>query len=279
MVEVHVKFESNGAWVASKLEITNDHITLKAPYNCDVPYRFITDVIQENQMNQILTIVATLESSKESLFRIRSVEKTITVLQKLILLSCNTYRTMAYFMIPTMCDGVLATDAKWKKGAVTVLKTGIWFICHDTQVCVPLSDVVGFELTKCKVQKKEVNVIKFDYADRHHGSEVVTGFISSPLSMLQALFNFIQNATKDKDIMVYELARLNDQAAQVAMLVYSGVNSRDIEEMLTLSSQELDDIYTILLKLHLAEVVLVRKELRLTPKGVRHVSETVKPLS
>ena len=78
MVEVPVKFESNGSWVTSQLEITDDHIVLKAPYDCDVPYHSITDVVQENQ---ILTIVATLDALKESVFRIASGEKVIVVLE------------------------------------------------------------------------------------------------------------------------------------------------------------------------------------------------------
>ena len=101
---------------------------------------------------------------------------------------------MAYFMIPAMCDGVLVSDAKWEKGAVTVLKTGIWFVNQDRQICVPLCDIVGFELTKRELQKKKLDVITFDYVDRDHGSEVVTSFILSPLVKLQALFDFIQDA-------------------------------------------------------------------------------------
>ena len=279
MTEVPIKFESDGSWVTSKLEITHDQITLKAPYNCDVPYRSIIDVIQEGQ---ILTIVASLEKGKESVFRITSSEKIITVLRKKILMSCNAYRIMAHFIIPAIRGGVLITDARWEKGAVVVLKTGIWFVGPEKQICVSLVDIASFELTKRELQKKKLDVMKLDYLsqiEQNKASEVVTSFILCPISTLQVLFNFIRDATKKNEMKVPELEQLDAQASQVAMLVYSGMNSHAIEEMLTLSPKELDETYTTLLRLELAEVVMVRKELQLTSKGVRYISEALKPPS
>jgi len=273
MAEVPVKFEKDGSWITSKLEITNTHITLKDPYNYDVPYRSIIDVTQKGQ---ILTIVAALEKGEES-FRIASVEKILIALRKKVLMSCNAYRIMAHFMIPAIRGGVLVTNAKWEKGAVTVLKSGIWFVGQEKQICVLLVDVASLELTKRELQKKKLDVIKLDYLDKNASSEVVTSFILCPLSTLQVLFNFIRDATKDKDMKGSELEQLDAQAAQVAMLIYSGMDTHAIEEMLSLSPLEIDDIYATLLKLDIAEVVMVRKEVQLTSKGVRYISEALKP--
>ncbi|MCL2460825.1 MAG: hypothetical protein FWF19_05700 [Euryarchaeota archaeon] len=276
MAEVPVKFESDGSWITSKLEITDAHIALKAPYNFDVPYRSIIDLTQKGQ---ILTVVATLEKGEESVFRIASVEKILVPLRKKILMSCNAYRIMAHFMIPAIRGGVLVTNAKWEKGAVTVLKSGIWFVGQEKQICVLLEDVANLELTKRELQKKKLDVIKLDYLDKNASSEVVSSFILCPLSTLQVLFNFIRDATKDKDMKGSELQQLDAQAAQVAMLIYSGMDTHSIEEMLTLSPKDLDDIYATLLKLEVAEVVMVRREVQLTSKGVRYISEALKPPS
>lgn len=276
MAEVPVKFESNGSWVTSKLEISNDRITLKAPYNIDVPYRSIIDLTQKGQ---IFTVIATLEKGNESTFRIASVEKILVVLGKKILMSCNAYRIMGHFMVPAIRGGVLVTDAKWEKGAVTLLKSGIWFVSQDKQICVPLVDVASLELTKRELQKKKLDVIKLDYLNRSESTEVVTSFILCPLSTLQVLFNYIRDATKDNEMKGSELEQLDAQAAQVAMLIYSGMNTHAIEGMLSLSPKELDGIYTTLLNLNLAEVVMVRKEVQLTSRGVRYISEALKPPS
>ena len=60
------------------------------------------------------------------------------------------------------------------------------------------------------------------------------------------------------------------------MLVYSGMDSSAIENMLKLSHKDLDAIYDKLLSTGMAEVLYVRKEVQLTPKGVRYISESLK---
>ena len=110
--------------------------------------------------------------------------------------------------------------------------------------------------------------------DHLENSDVVTSFVLCPLSTLQILLNFLQDATKDLDMKGNELDPL---AAQVGMLVYSGMDSLAIEKMLNISHKELDAIYDKLQGLQLIEVVLVRREVQLSPRGVRYITEAVKP--
>jgi hypothetical protein len=63
------------------------------------------------------------------------------------------------------------------------------------------------------------------------------------------------------------------------MLIYSGMDTHAIENMLNISHKDIDKIYEKLLKIGLIEVVFVRKEVQLTPKGVRFITESVKPPS
>ncbi len=167
----------------------------------------------------------------------------------------------------------MVTNASWDKGAIAVLKTSIWFVSQNKQVSVPLKDVTGIELTKREVQGKQVDVVKIDHLEN---SDVVTSYVLCPLSTLQILLNFLQDATKDLETSGEELDPLS---AQVGMLIYSGMDSHAIENMLNISHKNLDEIYERLLKIGLIEVVFVRKEVQLTPKGVRFITEAVKPPS
>ncbi len=271
MTEVPVKIEKDGAWVTSKIDVTESGLSLREPYNKDIPYRSIVDL---RQHKTVLLLTATGESKTENHYKIASVEKVLVVLKKRIIMSCNAYRLMAHFMSPAIRGGVLVTDAKWEKGAVAVLKTGIWFVSQDKQVCVPLDEVTSLELTKRELQKKKLDVVKIDFLDEN---EVVTSFVLCPLSTLQVLYSFLRDATKDKDMKGGELEQLDAQSAQVAMLVYSGMDTHAIENMLNISQTELDAIYETLLKLKLVEVVMIRKEVQLTPKGVRYITEALRP--
>ena len=104
---------------------------------------------------------------------------------------------------------LLITDASWEKGAIAVLKSAIWFVSQNKQVSVSLKEVTGMELTKREVNKKPTDVVKIDHLEN---SDVVTSFVLCPLSTLQILLNFLQDATKDLDMKGNELDPL---AAQV----------------------------------------------------------------
>ncbi|PWR75797.1 CheF family chemotaxis protein [Methanospirillum stamsii] len=273
MAEVPAKLEKGGSWVTSRIDIGNDGITLKDPWNTSVSYRSIVDYQKRGQM---VTMIVTMPDKTERTYKIASVDKVLTILTRKIIMACNAYRIMAHFMSPAIRGGVLVTDAKWEKGAIAVLKTGIWFVSQEKQISVPLKEVASLELTKRELQKKKLDVIKIDHLE---GGEVVTSFILCPLSTLQVLYNFLRDATKDMDMKGSELDQLDAQTAQVAMLIYSGMDTKSIENMLNLPPEELNAVYETLLKLKLVDVVMVRKEVQLTPKGVRYITDALKPPS
>ncbi len=266
MVEIPVKIERQGTWHGSKITVDKEQITIPPPYNLQIPYRQIIDLTERKN---ILTL--TLKGPSETTLSLATVPKALLVLKKMIIISCSAYRLAAYFMSPAIRGGVMVTDAQWEKGSIAVLKTGIWFVGEEKQVSIPLNDVAGIELTKRDVQKKQVDVVKIDHLEN---TDVVTSFVLCPLSTLHVLFNFLKDATKDMDMRGDEL---DPVSAQVGMLIYSGMDSHAIETMLSVSNKELESIYDKLLKLGLIEVRYIRREVQLTPKGVRFITEAVKP--
>ncbi|MDD1719713.1 MAG: hypothetical protein LUQ25_06615, partial [Methanoregulaceae archaeon] len=118
--------------------------------------------------------------------------------------------------------------------------------------------------------QKQVDVVKIDHLEE---SEVVTSFVLCPLSTLQTLYQFLKDATKEMDMKGDEL---DPVAAQVGMLVYSGMDTHAIENMLGIQHDEIEKIYDNLLRIGVVEVVLVRREVQLTPKGVRYITDAVK---
>ena len=109
--------------------------------------------------------------------------------------------------------------------------------------------------------------------DHVESGEVVSSLVLCPLSTLQVLVNFLKDATKGMDMNGNELDAV---AQQVAMLVYSGMDSHAIENMLNLPHKQLDEIYDRIIKLGLADVVTIRREVQLTTKGVRYISDATK---
>jgi len=268
MTEVPVKIEKDGKWVVSKIDIQKDIMALASPMNSNIPYKSVIDLEQKKNV-----LLITLKGKPPKILRVASVDKVLLALKKIIIMSCSAYRLTAYFMSPAVRGGVMVTNATWEKGAIAVLKTSIWFVSQNKQVSVPLDEVTGIEHTKKEAQNKQVDVVKIDHLET---GEVVTSYVLCPLSTLQILMNFLKDATKDMDMGDNELDAVS---SQVGMLIYSGMDTHAIENMLSISHKDLDAIYENLLKMGLIEVAFVRKEVSLTPKGVRYITEAVKPPS
>jgi helix-turn-helix protein len=265
MKEVPVKIEHNNQWVVVKLGVGEDRIVIPAPINKEILFKTISDVAERKN-----TLIMTAKTDTEVVYKILSHEKVLQVLKKLILTSCNAYRLMAYFMSPAIRGGVMVQDAQWEKGSVVVVLSGIWFVSATKQICVPVVDVAAIELTKRDVQGKPTDVIRIDHLD---SGEVSSSFVLCPLSTLQVLYNFLKDTTKGMDMKGTELDGIDQQ---VAMLVYSGMDSHAIENMLNIPPKQLSVIYDKILKLGLAEVVIIRREIQLTTKGVRYISDATK---
>ena len=265
MKEVPVKIEHNKEWIVVKLGIGEDRLVIPAPVNKEILFKTVLDVAERKNV-----LIITAKTDVEAVYKILSVEKVLAILKKMILTSCNAYRLMAYFMSPAIRGGVMIKEAQWEKGSVVVVHTGIWFVSATKQICVPVTDVAAIELTKREVQGKPTDVVKIDHLE---SGEVVSSLVLCPLSTLQVLYNFLKETTKGMDMKGTELDGVDQQ---VAMLIYSGMDSHAIENMLNLPHKQLDAIYDKILKLGLAEVVIIRREVQLTTKGVRYISDATK---
>lgn len=265
MKEVPAKVEHNNQWIVVKLGVGEDRIALPDPVNQEILFKSIMDL--EERKN---TLIITVKGNPETTVKIASVEKVLQVLKRLILGSCNAYRLVAYFMSPAIRGGVMVNTAQWEKGSIVVVKTGIWFLSATKQICIPLVDVAAIDLTKRDVQGKQTDIVRIDHVE---SGEVVSSLVLCPLSTLQVLVNFLKDATKGMDMEGTELDGIDQQ---VAMLIYSGMDSHAIENMLNLPHKQLDEIYNKILQLGLAEVVTIRREVQLTTKGVRYISDATK---
>lgn len=265
MKEVPIKLEHDGEWIATKLGIDEESLQFMEPFNRTVKYSEIVDL--EQHKNKIEITVSTPENPR---IVIATIDKVLAVLKRMILMKCSAYRLNAYFISPAIRGGVMIQNPQWDKGAISVLKSGIWFVSPTKQICVPLDEVAGIELTKREIQDKELDVVKIDHLE---DNELVSSLVLCPLTTLQVLYNFLKETTGSFDS---GTEKMDDMTYQVAMLAYSGMDTHTIENMLGLTPKQLDKMYEKLISSGMAEVVCVRKEIQLSAKGVRFISEGMK---
>lgn len=265
MKQIPAKVQVGDDWAATKVAIDEDRMVIREPVQIDLPFTGVVDLEQHANM---LTI--TPDGDLGSPIRIATVEKALQVMKRLILAKCSAYRLNAYFISPAIRGGVLVTNPVWEKGAIAVLKTGIWLYGPNIQVCIPIEEVADIELTTREIQDRELKVVKIDHLEEN---EVVGTLVLCPTSTLEILYNFLNEAIGDGDSGPGQVGEMGEQ---VAMLVYSGMDSHGIEQMLNLSHTQLDQVFDHLLDQGLAEVVMTRRELQLTPRGVRLISSSMK---
>jgi len=264
LVQAPVKIRHNDEWINCKISIDDDAIAIPAPVNTNIPMKTIVD-LQEKKKNTLTLIL-----KNGTTIQLLSVEKVLFVLKHKILMKCSGYRLLAHFMSPAIRGGVLITNATWEKGAIVVLKTDIWFLTQTKQICIPLADVTGIEMTKREVNEKPSDVVKIDHLEKN---DVVSSFVLTQISTLQILHNFLAEATEG---MKMEGTELGPMDQQIAMLVYSGMDSSSIQNMLQIQFKEIDSVFEKLLKLNMAEVKEIRREIQLTAKGVRYITDATK---
>ncbi|MCK4269892.1 MAG: hypothetical protein KAW93_05375 [Methanogenium sp.] len=265
MKQLPVKVDYEDKWISLKIGLADDRLILPDPIDREIPFKSINDVIESKNA---LTI--NLSGTTPEKHKIASIPKVLNIIRRKILMGCSAYRLMAYFMSPAIKGGVMVSDSKWEKGAVAILNTGIWFVGQNQQVCIPIAEVSGIEQTERDVQGKNTEVVKIDHVEL---GEVVTSFVLCPPTTLQVLFNYLKDATKSQEI---DTGAIDPVSAQVAMLVYSGMDSHAIENMVSLSHEELESLYDKLIEMNIAEVAMTRREVKLTTKGVRFVSNATR---
>lgn len=99
------------------------------------------------------------------------------------------------------------------------------------------------------------------------------------VQFLQQLLYAVQGLRRNASLVESRGAAdsLPETAQQVAVLLYTGgVTAASIEGMLGLKPDDVDRVYEQLLKLGLAEVVKLRKEIALTPAGMKVVDDIMK---
>ncbi len=196
-------------------------------------------------------------------------EKIMSQIFKYLAFNLKSDRFAVYFLSPATIGGVVVKDAKWEKGYLSITEEAIWFLSPKKQIRIPFSNLGSVGKDIRTVGGKERIVLVVGHVEN---GEVITSYILCPettLEMLEDYLNRLIDKSKPK-------AKLSEIEEQIAMMLYSGLSSVDIESILGITTDELNNYFDRLVNLGLAKVVKVRKELQLTPKGVALVNELMK---
>ncbi|MEM0202453.1 MAG: CheF family chemotaxis protein [Archaeoglobaceae archaeon] len=190
---------------------------------------------------------------------------------KFLAFNMKSDKFAVYFLSPALRGGVLVANSKWEKGYFSVTDSAVWFLSPERQIRVPLNALGSVNKDKRTVGDKQRVVLSVTHME---GKEVITSFILCPETTLELLMDYLRRILEQQK----PKEKLSEIEEQILTMVYTGLDSSNIESILGISTDELNKIYDKFVNLGLARVVKVRKEIELTPKGVVLVSESAKKL-
>jgi taxis protein CheF len=166
-----------------------------------------------------------------------------------------------YFLASATVGGVVSSSTQWEKGYFSVTEEGLWLLSSKNQLRIPIESIGLIKKDMRDVDRKQRMVLVLSHVEKR---SVVTSLILCPESTLEMIENYLQHFIgKHKPAI-----NLSENEEQILTLVYSGVDSASIENIIGISTNELNIYYDRLVDSGLAKVVKIRKEIELTPRGV-----------
>jgi hypothetical protein len=249
-------------WVDVNLEITKSHIKIEKR---QIEIKAIRDLeLKDIDGKKVIQI----KLDNENLNLLFPPKLQLQVF-KYLAFNLKSDKFMVYFLSPATRGGVVVRNSKWEKGYMSVTDGAVWFLSPQKQIRISLSNLGSVERDVRTVAGKQRNVLVVGHVE---GNEVLTSLLLCPETTLEMLQKYLLKLIEEHG----NSEGLEEMEEQIATLIYTGLDSVSVEQMLGLSTEELNKYYDRLVELGLAKVVKIRKELELTPKGVALVSRVQK---
>jgi helix-turn-helix protein len=188
---------------------------------------------------------------------------------KFIAFNLKADKFAVFFLASSTVGGVVSSGAQWEKGYFSVTDEGFWFLSAQNQKRIPIENLGSVKTDVRDVGGKQRKVLVLSHVEK---SNVVTSLVLCPESTLEMLDGYLQRLFEKHKPAI----NLSENETQILTLVYSGLDFASIENIIGISTDELNSYYDRLVDAGLAKVVKIRKEIELTPRGVSMVDKISK---
>lgn len=251
----------NGEWVDTELIVTDATLIIGKQ---KIPLGEIED-LEEVDIDGIRSI----QVKKGNKITINLPQKLHRQLFRYIAFNLKADKFAVFFLASATVGGVVSSTARWEKGYFSVTDEGLWLLSPKLQKRISIENLGSVKKDVRNVSGKQRRVLVLSHVEK---SNVVTSLLLCPESTLEMLENYLQRLFEKHKPKV----ELSEEEMQILTLVYSGLDFVSIENIIGISTDELNDYYTRLVDSKLAKVVKIRKEIELTPNGVNMVDKISK---
>lgn len=255
-----VKIYTEG-WVDTELVVTDDSLIIGKQ---KISLGEIED-LEETDVNNVRCI----QIKKDTKIIIQLPKNIHQQVFRYIAFNLKADKFAVYFLSPATIGGVVSSAVQWEKGYFSVTDEGLWFLSTKNQQRIPIESLGSVNRDMRDVGGKQRMVLVLSHVEK---SNVVTSLVLCPESTLEMLENYLQRLFEKHKPSI----NLSENEMQILTLVYSGVDFASIENIIGISTDELNNYYDRLVDSGLAKIVKIRKEIELTPHGVNMVDKISK---
>lgn len=255
-----IKVYSEG-WVDSVLIITDSNLVIGKQ---TIPLAEVED-LEKIDMDG----VACIQIKKDGNIIIQTPGNLHQQVFRFIAFNLKADKFAVYFLSSATVGGVVSSSAQWEKGYFSVTDEGLWFLSTKNQKRIPIDNLGSIKKDMRDIGGKQRLVLVLSHVEN---SNVVTSLVLCPESTLEMLENYLQRLLEKHKPAI----KLSENEMQILTLVYSGLDFASIENIIGISTDELNNYYDRLVDSGLAKVVKIRKEIELTPRGVSVVDKISK---
>jgi helix-turn-helix protein len=259
-LRIPVKIYAEG-WVDAELVVTDDSLTLGKQ---KIAIGEIED-LEDIDVNGVRCI----QIKKDGKIIFQLPQNFHQQVFRYIAFNLKADKFAVYFLSSATVGGVVSSAAQWEKGHFSVTDEGLWFLSSKNQKRIPIENLGSIKTDIRDVAGKQRRVLVLSHVEK---SNVVTSLLLCPESTLEMLVNYLQRIFEKHNPAI----KLSENEKQIITLIYSGVDFASIENIIGISTDELNNYYDRLVDSGLAKVVKIRKEIELTPRGVSVVDKISK---
>jgi helix-turn-helix protein len=240
--------------------------------NYDFPLKGLEDMEERVSGARHVLFLTRYDNGKFVSCALSAAPKTLESLRRyFVQFVSDSFKTGIYYISPASRGGVLVTNPQLRQGLLLATQKSIWFMSKENQTRLALSNITKINREVRKLSGEERHVLTLDHVDN---GEMSGSLVLCPDSTMDMLENYLSGLIERYNSLG-EGAKLNDTENQITTLIYSGVDSNTIQSMLGIDNNTIEAFYDKLLGLGMAKVIRVRRELELTPRGVKYVTDVM----
>lgn len=173
-------------------------------------------------------------------------------------------RFVVFMMLSANIGGILSPNVQWEKGYLFVTNEALWFMSKTSQIRIGNEKIGYIKKDIRTVEGKMRKVLAISYVE---DEKIITSFILCPENTLEMIENYTKSLIKayNPDFILSKVEE------QILTLLYSKVEYASIEKITGLSADELNSHFDRFIDSGLAKVIKIRKEIELTPLGIKRV--------